>query len=105
MSFLNKSVSVSMFLQPASVSELYHAIMSLNNYKFLGYDNIPAYFLRSSANILAFPLSILVNFSFELGWFPNCLKTAKVIPLYKSGDKTLATDYQPISCFSKILEN
>ena len=55
----------------------------------------------------AFPLSILVSFSFELGCFPNCLKTAKVIPLYKSGDKTLATNYRPISlltCFSKILE-
>ena len=107
MSFLNKSVSASMFLQPASVSELYNAVMSLNNYKSPGYDNIPAYFLRCAANILAFPLSILVNFSFELGCFPNRLKTAKVIPLCKSGDKTLATNYRPISlltCFSKILE-
>ena len=107
MSFLNKSVSASMFLQPASVSELDNAIMSLNNYKSLGYDNIRAHFLRSAANYFVFPLSILVNFSFELGCFPNCLKTAKVIPLYKSGDKTLATNYRPISlltCFSKILE-
>ena len=86
-----------MFLQPASVLELYNAIMSFNNYKSPGYHNIPAYFLRNAANILAFPLSILVNFSFERGCFPNCLKTAMVIPLYKSGDKTLANNYQPIS--------
>ena len=50
------------------------------------YDNI------SACNILAFKLSILVNLSFELDRFPNCLKTAKVIPLYKSKDKTLATN-------------
>ena len=107
LSFLTKSVSASMFLQPASVSELYNAIMSLSNYKSPGYDNIPVYFLCSAADILAFPLSVLVNFSFELGCFPNCLKTAKVIPLYKSGDKTLATNYRPVSyltCFSKILK-
>ena len=81
--------------------------MSLNCYKSPGYDNIPVYFIRSVAEILAYPLSILVNHSFELGYFPNCLKTAKIIPLYKSGDKSLPTNYRPISiltCFSKILE-
>ena len=55
-SFLTKSVSASIFLQPAVVSEVYNAIMSLNNYKSPGYDNICAYFLHSVANILAFPL-------------------------------------------------
>ena len=79
----------------------------LNSYKSPGYDNIPVYFLRSVAEILAYALSILANHSFELGYFPNCLKTAKIIPLYKSGDKSLPTNYRPISilmCFSKILE-
>ena len=37
----------------------------------------------------------------------RCLKTAKVIPIYKSGDRGLPTYYHPISiltCFSEILE-
>ena len=89
------------------MSEVYSAVPSLNSFKSPGYDNIPVYFIRSVAEILAYPLSILVNHSFELDYFPNCLKTAKIIPLYKSGDKFFRTNYRPISiltCFSKILE-
>ena len=105
--YLKDSISSSIFLHPTQVSEVYNAIMSLNSYKSPGYDNIPVYFIRSVAEILAYPLSILVNHSFELGYFPNRLKTAKIISLYKSGDKSLPTNYRPISiltCFSKILE-
>ena len=105
--YLKDPVSSSIFLHPTQVSEVCNAIMSLNSYKSPGYDNIPVYFIRSVAGILAYPLSILVNHSFELGYFPNCLKTAKTIPLYKSGDKSLPTNYRSISiptCFSKILE-
>ena len=105
--YLKDSESLSIFLHPTQVLEVYNAIMSLNSYKSLGYDNIPVYFIRSVAEILAYPLSILVNHSFELGYFPNCLKTANIISLYKSGDNSLPTNYRPISvltCLSKILE-
>jgi hypothetical protein len=38
---------------------------------------------------------------------PNEMKIARVIPLFKSGDRTLFTNYRPISIlpsFSKFLE-
>lgn len=41
------------------------------------------------------------------GCFPNCLKNARVIPLFKSGDKMEVNNYRPISILqvmSKILE-
>ena len=48
------------------------------------------------------PLTHIVNTSFKTGVFPDILKIAKVIPVFKSG-----INYRPISLlpqFSKILE-
>ena len=100
-------VPSSTFLQPTQASEVYNAIMSLNTCKSPGCDNISAYFVCIAAEILAYPLSVLVNQSFEFSYLPSCLKTAEVVPLYKTGDKGLPTNYRPISiltCFSEILE-
>lgn len=52
------------------------------------------------------PLTYIFNLSFQTDQFPTKMKTAKVIPLYKSGDKDLFTNYRPVSIlpqFSKIL--
>ena len=53
------------------------------------------------------PLSHILNLSLASGIFPNELKIARVIPIYKSGDVGNFTNYRPVSVlplFSKILE-
>ena len=48
-----------------------------------------------------------INLSIISGVFPDQLKIARVIPLFKSGDKSIFTNYRPVSvlpAFSKILE-
>lgn len=53
------------------------------------------------------PLTFIRNLSFQTGKFPNKIKIAKVVPLYKSGDTHHFTNYRPVSLcpqFSKILE-
>ena len=53
------------------------------------------------------PLKHLFNLSLENGIFPEKMKIAKVIPLFKNGDPENITNYHPISvlpCFSKVLE-
>ena len=53
------------------------------------------------------PLTYVINKPFETGKFPNLLKIAKIIPIFKSGNKTMVSNYRPISVlpvFSKVYE-
>ena len=50
--------------------------------------------------ILSNPLSMLINISVESGIYPDKLKHAKVIPIFKSDDETDPSNYRPISLLS-----
>lgn len=53
------------------------------------------------------PFAYICNASFQMGVFPSMMKIAKVIPLIKSGEKNVFTNYTPMSLlpqFCKILE-
>ena len=52
-------------------------------------------------------MTYLINRSFKDGIFPNELKLARVVPIFKCGDSTAPSNYRPISIlsfFSKIFE-
>lgn len=80
----------------------------LNVSKGPGSDNIPPIFLKKCAKSLAKPLTIIFNLSINtFGCFPTKWKEALVVPIHKSGSKTLIKNYRPISILnvmSKIFE-
>ena len=49
---------------------------------YLNFD-IDSYFSKIAAPILAFPLSVFLNHCLTFGTFPNRLKLAKVVPVFK----------------------
>ena len=53
--------------------------------------------LKLFTHIIAPLLTTLFNNCLRSGIFPDELKIARVIPLYKSGDKSDITNYRPIS--------
>uniref|UniRef100_A0A8C5MCA3 Reverse transcriptase domain-containing protein n=1 Tax=Leptobrachium leishanense TaxID=445787 RepID=A0A8C5MCA3_9ANUR len=72
-----------------------------------GPDQIPAMLLKISASAIANPVATLINESLATGYIPKLWKTARVVPIHKSGDSTLVSNYRPISLLpvmSKILE-
>jgi hypothetical protein len=75
--------------------------------KSLDMNGVSLFFIKKVINSLANPLAHVFTCSLKLGYVPNQLKLAKVIPIFKSGDRQSMDNYRPISLlsnFSKILE-
>ena len=82
----------------------------LNNLKqklSCGHDGISSRLLKASKTVVCKPLTLIINQTLTSGIFPDTLKIAKIIPLFKKCDKTLLENYRPISilpAISKIFE-
>ena len=84
-----------------------HEIKNLSTSKSPGHDEITAKFLKISAKKVAPAVSDIINLSIKSGEYPEALKIAKVLPIFKKGDPSLASNYRPISvlsCINKIFE-
>ena len=82
-------------------------IFTLNVDKAVEHDIISNRMLLAVKNEITKPLSMLFNRSLQEMVFPDHWKVAHVIALFKKGDKSLPSNYRPVSllsCVSKILE-
>ena len=89
-----------------TVDDVMPVISQLNN-SAAGHDGLPASIMKKLSNDYAIPLTHCINMSVIQGDFPDTLKIAKVIPIYKGDDEQMVQNYRPISIlpfFSKIYE-
>jgi hypothetical protein len=97
----------SFVLNQTNHAEVLLAGLSLSDKNSFGFDDISPKFLKSILHLVLIPLTHVFNLSFQFGVVPTKLKIAKIVPVYKSGNKSLPVNYRPISLlssFSKILE-
>ena len=86
-----------LYLSPCNDIEIYYLIKNLPHKTSSGHDNISNVLLKKLSTSIIHPLCILFNRSMEEGKFPETMKKADVVPLYKSGDQYECTNYRPIS--------
>ena len=103
----NKSINMpkpnraSMFLEPTDAFEINLIINNMKN-KAGGVDSINTKTLKTLANYIIIPLEHVINLCIEKSIWPNNLKIAEVVPIYKAGKKSCISNYRPISLISNI---
>ena len=90
------------YIPKINVFEIKSVISSFSN-SAAGYDELPASIMKQLINYYAKPLTHLINQSVLQSMFPEEMKIAKVIPIYKCEDEQLVTNYRPISILAFFL--
>ena len=96
-----------MYLHPITPTEILRYINRLPSKNSSGYDGISNQFLKSIKHAITTPLAKIFNLSISTGEFPENMKLAEVIPLFKKGALDIMENYRPISLLitlSKLLE-
>ena len=97
----------SIVLNPTTQLEIERKIDDLAPKTSCGHDKISNKLLKDLKLAISYPLTIIFNQSIISGHFPNMMKVAEIIPLYKGKERDEVVNYRPISLLmtiSKLLE-
>ena len=100
--------SSSFYLSPVGEHDVASAIIKLKNSNCYDIYDINTKMLKHCYKTIVPYLTILINKCFTEGIFPDSLKVAKVLPIFKKGNPDQADNYRPISIlplFGKIIES
>ena len=101
------SFKTSFFLQPVTTDEVAEAVKNLKDSNCTDIYGLNSRILKETIDLILLPLTLLINTCISEGHFPDVLKVAKVLPMFKKGDINSIDNYRPISIipiFSKIFE-
>ena len=110
LSIKGKYPNISFKIPQAKEDEIYDILKSIDIKKATGLDTIPPKLIKLSADFLKSPLTEIINFYIDKNTFPDKMKIARIIPLYKNpkdGSRLDKTCYRPVSIlttFSKVFE-
>lgn len=91
----------SVFFSRTNAREITFIIKKMKN-KSGGIDKISVMTLKCLMKFIVNPMEHIFNLCFDKCVWPDKLKCAEVIPVFKGGDKTSMSNYRPISLISNI---
>ncbi len=89
-------------LSPTDKFEILQEINKLNPKIAGGHDNVTQKLLRFNQDVLADPITHIINMSFLKCTIPNQLEIAKVIPIFKKNETNCMENYRQISLLPSI---
>lgn len=75
---MDNKINDSLYLREISPEEIKNAVASLKNKRSSGWVEISSVILKNCLMNILLPLTFLINNIFQLGVFPDCLKTSIV---------------------------
>jgi len=96
-----------MYFDPVDSNDIMAVVSKIKTKTSRDLNNLSTKIMKTSIAAVVEPLTHIINLSLSTGAVPQAMKIAKVIPIFKTGDRTEFTNYRPISMlpvFSKILE-
>ena len=105
--FLGRSITNSIFLELRTKTEILNIVSNLSNKSSLDKDAISMILVKDIIDTVSEPMRHICNISISQEIFPEEMKAAKVVPLFKANDIKEYSNYRPVSIlqqFSKILE-
>ena len=85
-----------------SEQEVKDVLRNLNVTKASGPDLISPQLLKEATSLLCGPLNIFFNRLIQEGKFSLAYKESNVVPIHKKGDRSLTTNFRPISLLSNV---
>lgn len=107
MDYLANKNDSTFFLTPVTEQELRSIVNSFSSKNSRDHVGFSMKLIKDVFPAIVKPFMHISNISFQTGIFPDEMKIAKIIPLYKSGDKSKFNNYRPVSLLpqlSKVLE-
>lgn len=98
----------SMFLHETTPEEILKVVSKMKNKSSCDVYGCSVSLLKRIIYTVVDPLCHLVNLCFKQGIFPRPLKLARIVPVFKRGDKNDCSNYRPIAvlpAFSKVYES
>ena len=104
--YIQQDIINTLYFDPVTENEICKIIGSLKD-SAARWDGLKSSMIKHIKESITVPLVHICNRSFVTGIFPSELKIANVVPIYKSGDEMVFSNYRPVSVlpvFSKLLE-
>ena len=103
--FLTCNITNTIFLNVVTENEIINIVSNFKAKSSYGIDEINMIMAKKIISNIVRPLNYIFNMSLKSGIFPDDMKVAKIIPLFKAGDKKEFSNYRPVSIlpvFKKI---